>query len=82
MTYKVLKPFTVQVRGELIKLKEGQSISIPEEKAIKLITEGKIKSIESKQTTSRIQGEVFFELVNGKRITLSDILKWPEFNRG
>ena len=46
MTYKVLKPFQVKARGKFIEFKEGQSISIPEEKAIKLIATGMVEPLE------------------------------------
>ena len=47
MTYKVLKPFQVKAGGRFIEFKEGQSISIPEEKATKLIATGMVKPLET-----------------------------------
>jgi len=46
MTYKVLKLFQVKTKAGLVDLKEGQVISIPEGKAIKLVSDGRIKPIE------------------------------------
>ncbi|TLD40880.1 MAG: hypothetical protein JETT_2872 [Candidatus Jettenia ecosi] len=47
MTYKVLKSFQAKTGGKLIKFKEDQSISIPEEKARGLIEAGKIRPPEA-----------------------------------
>ncbi|MCR4319178.1 MAG: hypothetical protein NUV74_02435 [Candidatus Brocadiaceae bacterium] len=46
MTYKVIKLFRVKVNGCIIELREGQVISIPEGKAVKLVSDGRIKPIE------------------------------------
>lgn len=46
MTFKVLKPFQIKTKAGLIGLKEGQVISVPEGKAIKLVSDGRIKPIE------------------------------------
>lgn len=46
MTFKVLKSFQVKTKAGLIELKEGQVISIPEGKSVKLVSDGRIKPIE------------------------------------
>ena len=52
MTFKVLKSFQVKTNAGLIELKEGQVISISEEKAVKLVSDGRIKPIEPYITDS------------------------------
>lgn len=46
MKYKVLKTFKAKVNGEIIEFKEGQEITIPGEKAVRLIEMGKIEVAE------------------------------------
>ena len=46
MTFKVLKPFKVRTQAGLIELKEGQVVAIPQEKASRLVSEGKVKPAE------------------------------------
>ena len=41
--YEVTKLFRVKVDGNVIELREGQIVSIPEEKATKLLSDGKIR---------------------------------------
>lgn len=41
--YEVIKLFNVRMNGNSIELREGQIVSIPEEKATKLLSDGKIR---------------------------------------
>lgn len=52
MTFKVLKPFQIKTKAGLIGLKEGQVISVPEGKAVKLVSDGRITPIEPYITDS------------------------------
>lgn len=45
MRYEVTTPFTVKTKQGDLNLHPGQVITIAEEKALKLIMEGKIKTI-------------------------------------
>ena len=52
MTYEIITPFTVKTKQGDLTLNPGQTITLAEEKAVKLIGEGKIKPIgEPKQDT-------------------------------
>ena len=52
MRYEVVIPFTVKTKQGDLNLHPGQTITLAEEKAVKLIGEGKIKPIgEPKQDT-------------------------------
>ena len=45
MTYEIITPFTVKTKQGNLTLNPGQTITLAEEKAVKLIGEGKIKPI-------------------------------------
>lgn len=45
MRYAILEPITVKKQGQETELQAGQIITLPEDRAIKLIEAGKIKSI-------------------------------------
>lgn len=45
MTYEIITPFTVKTKQGDLTLNPGQTITLAEEKAVKLIGEGKIKPI-------------------------------------
>ncbi len=58
MRYQILQPFTVKTPQKTLELQAGQVITLPEDKAIKLITAGKIIPIE------RIAYKIYSELLD------------------
>lgn len=46
MRYQVLEPFKVKTSKEEIELQHGQLVTLPQDKAIRLLNEGKITPIE------------------------------------
>lgn len=62
MRYAVLEPITVKKQGQEIELQSGQVITLPENKAIKLIEAGKINPIpETLDNLSPEQREAYEE---------------------
>ena len=59
MKYQVLEPFKVRTSQGEIELKPGQVVTLPHDKAIKLLNEGKITSVE------KVAYKVYSEILQG-----------------
>ena len=66
MTYEVIIPFTVKTKQGDVNLSQGQTITLAEGKAIKFVTEGKIKPIDQfTESFNKFAGEISCQYQDG-----------------